>query len=81
MYEKVAAVPRRFGLAPQSTDDYVTRLTTRKEHFDSLDLAAGKARGFLAVDQFVDYAYKHIAEKVTQIPEGCRPRQERGLLR
>lgn len=69
LLEKVAAVPRRYGLAPQATETYVSRISARKKIFDALDTAEGKARGFLALDQFVTYAYDHIAEKVKQVPD------------
>jgi len=69
LLEMTATVPRRFGLAPQSTDDLATRLAKRKVIFDEIDTRHGKARGFIALDQFVEWSYEHIAGKVGAVPK------------
>jgi len=70
LMEKVAALPRRFGLAPQSTETYSTRLSKHTAIFDALDKKDGSARGFLALDQVVAFAQDHVAGKVSQVPGG-----------
>lgn len=69
LLESVAALPRRFGLAPQSTLNYDDRLMQHKALFDRLDTAGGPARGKIAMDQFVEWAYEHMLEKVASVPE------------
>jgi hypothetical protein len=69
LLESVAATPRRFGLAPQSTLNYEDRLAQHKTLFDRLDTAGGPARGVIAMDQFVDWAFEHVIGKVDSIPE------------
>jgi Ca2+-binding EF-hand superfamily protein len=69
LLESVAATPRRFGLAPQSTLNYEDRLAQHKALFDRLDTAGGPARGVIAMDQFVDWAFEHVIGKVDSIPE------------
>jgi len=70
LLETVAATPRRFGLAPQSTLNYEDRLAQHKALFDRLDTAGGPARGVIAMDQFVDWATDHLLERLEHIPEG-----------
>lgn len=69
LLETVAATPRRFGLAPQSTLNYDDRLAQHKALFDRLDTAGGPARGLIAMDQFVDWASDHLVGRLDRIPE------------
>jgi len=69
LLETVAAAPRRFGLAPQSTLNYDDRLAQHKALFDTLDTAGGPARGKIAMDQFVAWADEHLMGKLDSIPE------------
>jgi hypothetical protein len=69
LLETVAATPRRFGLAPQSTLNYDDRLAQHKALFDQLDTAGGPARGKIGMDQFVDWATDHLLERLDKIPE------------
>lgn len=62
--EKAAALPRRFGLAPSWRDHYGTveaRQVARKELFKKVD---SSNRGAIGMDDWVQYAFRHIAEKV-----------------
>jgi len=68
LLEKVAAVPRRYGLAPLSTEDYVARLVRHKDIFDAVDTKDGPARNVIGLDQFTEWAFEHVAVKVGQIP-------------
>merc|ERR1711988_1281065 len=68
LLEKVAAVPRRFGLAPVQTSDALMRQMGHKKIFDQLDAKAGPARGVLGLDQFVEWAQDHVAGRVTRVP-------------
>jgi hypothetical protein len=67
--ETVAAVPRRFGLAPQSTLSYDDRLAQHKALFDRIDRAGGPARELIGMDQFVEWAHEHVLGKLDTIPE------------
>merc|ERR1711862_403379 len=67
LMEKVAALPRRYGLAPLSTDDYTTRLVKHKAIFDAIDTKEGSRRGYVAMDQFVAWAFDHVAGKVATV--------------
>jgi hypothetical protein len=69
LLETVAATPRRFGLAPQSTLNYDDRLAQHKALFDQIDTAGGPARGKIGMDQFVDWATDHLLERLDKIPE------------
>jgi hypothetical protein len=69
LLETVAATPRRFGLAPQSTLNYEDRLAQHKKLFDVLDTAGGPARGVIGMDQFVEWAFEHVLGKIGSIPE------------
>merc|ERR1712107_900154 len=51
LLESVAAVPRRYGLAPVSTATPLERQMAQKKLFDQLDTKAGPARGMLGLDQ------------------------------
>jgi hypothetical protein len=68
LLEKVAAVPRRYGLAPVQTADPLTRQMGHKKVFDQLDTKAGPARGVLGLDQFVEWAFEHVVAKVGKVP-------------
>lgn len=68
LLEAVAAIPRRYGLAPLSTGDAMLRMARHKVIFDAVDAKHGAARGVLGLDQFVEWAFEHVAGKVTQIP-------------
>jgi len=62
--EKAAALPRRFGLAPSWRDLYgnvQARQAARAELFKKVDLSN---RGTVGLDDWVQYALEHIAEKV-----------------
>jgi len=67
--EKVAAVPRRYGLAPLSTVNYEDRLAMHTAMFNAIDTAGGPARGKLALDQVVAWSFEHVAGKISQVPE------------
>merc|ERR1711953_203247 len=68
LLEKVAAVPRRYGLAPMSTEDYVARLVRHKAIFDAVDTKNGPARSVIGLDQFTEWAFEHVVVKIGQIP-------------
>merc|ERR1712025_260802 len=53
LLESVAAVPRRYGLAPVSTQSTLERQMAHKKLFDQLDTKAGPARGVLGLDQLL----------------------------
>jgi len=62
--EKAAALPRRFGLAPNWRDLYGTvegRQAARGELFKKVD---SSKRGKIGIDDWIQYAFKHIGEKV-----------------
>lgn len=66
--EKVAALPRRFGLAPSWEKEYggdvEKRRATRKAMFDALDTRNGPARGVIGMKQFTRWANDHVVQKV-----------------
>jgi len=68
LLEKVAAVPRRFGLAPVSMGSPLERQMAHKQVFDELDSRHGPARGVLGLDQFVEWAFEHVISKVGKVP-------------
>jgi len=68
LLEKVAAVPRRYGLAPVSTVTTLERQMAHKKLFDQLDTKAGPARGVLGLDQFVEWAFDHVISKIGKVP-------------
>merc|ERR1712125_148705 len=70
LLEKVAAVPRRYGLAPVSTVSTLERQVAHKKLFDQLDTRAGPARGVLSLDQFVEWANAHVVSAIPKIPTG-----------
>merc|ERR1712232_656712 len=68
LLESVAAVPRRYGLAPVSTVSTLERQMAHKKLFDQLDTKAGPARGVLGLDQFVEWAFDHVISKIGKVP-------------
>lgn len=72
LLEKVASLPRRFGLAPNWKVEYggdlAKRRAARKAMFDSIDGAGGfKPRGKIAMGQFIGWSTAHIFSKVASI--------------
>jgi len=64
LVEKAAALPRRFGLAPAWNDQYGSmeaRRAGRKELFKKVD---STNRGTIGIDDWIQYAFRHISEKV-----------------
>merc|ERR1711862_113554 len=72
--EKVASMPRSFGLAPSWQAEYGgsvdKRTAARKVMFDAIDAKAGSARGWIGCAQFVDWAFTHVAGKAGTIGGG-----------
>jgi len=67
MIEDAAAAPRRFGLAPKTSDLFKTdaaRLAKRKEYFANMD---GNKDGLISFNEWLDYAVKHILGKVSSL--------------
>jgi hypothetical protein len=66
--EKVAALPRRFGMAPSWEAEYQGDLEARKEArkamFVALDIRNGPPRNALGLKQFIRWARDHILRKV-----------------
>lgn len=66
--EAVAALPRRFGLAPSWEQEYggsmEKRLASRGKMFDQIDSMHGPARGWIGPAQFIHWATNHVAHKV-----------------
>jgi len=69
--EKVAALPRRFGMAPSWEKEYkgdiAARTAARKAMFDALDTRNGPARNTIGLKQFCRWAKDHIAGKVATL--------------
>jgi len=68
--EKAAALPRRFGLAPSWRDQYGTveaRQVGRQELFKKID---SSHRGTIGMDDWIQYAFQHVAEKVKGMDQG-----------
>merc|ERR1712224_707598 len=65
---EVAALPRRYGLAPLDVGDAVSRAVNHKILFDTLDTKNGPARGVLGLDQFIEWAYDHVVTHVPKVP-------------
>jgi Ca2+-binding EF-hand superfamily protein len=64
MIEAAAAAPRRFGLAPKTSDLFKTdaaRIAKRKEYFAIMDK---DHNGHISFNEWLEYAYKHIVGKV-----------------
>lgn len=66
--EKVAALPRRYGMAPSWEKEYngdlAARTAARKAMFDKVDTQSGPARGTIGLQQFCRWAQDHVAMKV-----------------
>mmetsp|Transcript_51735 Transcript_51735/g.147475 ORF Transcript_51735/g.147475 Transcript_51735/m.147475 type:complete len:547 (+) Transcript_51735:118-1758(+) len=68
LVEKAAALPRRFGLAPSWKalyGDVATRQSSRAKLFHMVD---AERRNLVGIDNWIQYAFWHIAEKVQTMP-------------
>ena len=68
--EDIASLPRRFGLAPSWEKEYGTierRTASRKAMFDMLDLRQGPPRGWIGLEQCVNWATDPLITKVATI--------------
>jgi len=69
--EKVAALPRRYGMAPSWEKEYKgdveARTKARAAMFHELDTRNGPARGTIGLKQFVRWARDHIMKKVSTL--------------
>lgn len=69
--ETVAALPRRFGLAPSWQKEYdgnlSRRLVARYELFDAIDSKKGQMRGVMGMQMFVQWASEHVIKKVAAV--------------
>jgi len=68
LIEKAAALPRRFGLAPSWKvlyGDIATRQSSRSKLFSIIDK---EKKGLVGIDNWIQYAFQHIAEKVKTMP-------------
>jgi hypothetical protein len=72
--EKVASMPRRFGLAPSWEAEYggsvEKRTAARRAMFDAIDARSGAVRGWIGCAQFVDWAFAHVASKAGTVHAG-----------
>jgi hypothetical protein len=67
MIEAAAEAPRRFGLAPKTSDLFKSdadRLAKRKEYFSKMD---ADHNGLISFDEWLQYAYTHIVGKANGI--------------
>jgi len=67
MIEAAANAPRRFGLAPKTSDLFkseAARLAKRKEYFATMDT---DKNGLISFNEWLDYAHKHIMGKVASL--------------
>ena len=67
MIEAAANAPRRFGLAPKTSQMFQTdadRLKKRKEYFQTMDL---DHNNMISFDEWLRYAYDHIVKKVATL--------------
>lgn len=67
MIEDAAAAPRRFGLAPKTSNMFRNdreRLTKRKEYFSKMDT---DNNGVISFDEWLNYAFTHIVGKVNAL--------------
>jgi Ca2+-binding EF-hand superfamily protein len=67
MIEAAAAAPRRFGLAPKTSElfpSHSMRLAKRREYFKTMDK---DGNGLISFNEWLDYAYKHIMQKVATL--------------
>jgi len=74
LLEKVASLPRRYGMAPswqaQFGNDVNERIEARNRIFDSIDGSGGfTPRGKLAMGQFITWCHGHIFQKVQTIDD------------
>jgi Ca2+-binding EF-hand superfamily protein len=79
MVEKAGAIPRMYGLAPTSAELYPTsqaRLASRKQHFDAMDKDAS---GYISFDEWLDFTYDHVRQKVSVMTETAQPPVEETL--
>jgi len=71
LLEGVAALPRRFGLAPSWRAEYGTvekRASARKAMFEAIDGAGGfNPRGKIAMGQFIKWSMQHVGGKAQTI--------------
>jgi len=69
--EKVAALPRRFGMAPSWEKEFGGDMNARKEArrsmFLALDIRNGPARGTIGLKQFCRWARAHVGRKVSTL--------------
>mmetsp|Transcript_15661 Transcript_15661/g.39161 ORF Transcript_15661/g.39161 Transcript_15661/m.39161 type:complete len:548 (+) Transcript_15661:54-1697(+) len=68
LVEKAAALPRRFGLAPSWKNlygDIATRQASRAKLFRVIDT---DKKNLIGIDNWIQYAFRHIAEKVSTMP-------------
>ena len=68
LIEKAAALPRRFGLAPgwkALYGDIASRQAGRAKLFKTID---EHKKNTIGIDDWIQYAFKHIAEKVKTMP-------------
>jgi len=74
LLEKVAGLPRRYGMAPSWQQEYgneAARIAARNRIFDAIDGSAGYSpRGKLAMGQFISWCNGHIFSKVKTIDAG-----------
>lgn len=68
LVEKAAALPRRFGLAPSWKDLYGDVATRQKARAELYDKVNAHKKAAIGIDDWIQYAFKHIAEKVTTMP-------------
>lgn len=67
MIEVAAAAPRRFGLAPKSSEMFKTdadRLAKRKADFSKMDV---NNDGTISFNEWLNYAVEHIISKVAAL--------------
>lgn len=67
MIEDAAEAPRRFGLAPTTASMFPNaqaRFAKRKEYFDNMDT---NRNGTISLDEWIEYAYKHICVKIAGV--------------
>lgn len=69
--EKVAALPRRFGMAPSWEKEFNGNMEARKASrgamFVALDIRNGPARGTIGLKQFCRWARAHVGRKVSTL--------------
>jgi len=73
LIEWAAQEPRRLGFAPSTSATYKSeseKSSGRKKMFDMMDTAKS---GFVGFQEFLDFTYKHICEKVRALPRTQAP--------